>query len=1044
MNTPIGFRSLRLVALASAATIFCPQRAFSQQQDSQPLFPEMHWRMIGPFRGGRVLPALGVPGKPNEYLFGAVGGGVWKTENAGRTWRPIFDAEPIASIGAIAIAPSDPQTIYVGSGEADMRSDISFGDGIYKSTDGGATWRNIGLRDSQQIGSILVDPHDAKIVLVAALGHAFGPNPERGVYRSTDGGATWKKVLGKNDDTGAIDLCSDPANPQVIYASLWQTRRPPWNVYAPTSGPGSGLYKSTDGGVTWNQITGHGFPSEGLGRIGIAIAPGNNGNRIYAVVDAHEGGIYRSDDAAQNWRRVSSDARVWQRGWYFGGITTDPRDPNVVYVADTALYRSTDGGEHFESFKGAPGGDDYHTLWIAPDDPARMILGSDQGAAISVDRGATWTSWFNQPTAQFYHVTTDNRFPYRVYGAQQDSGTAAVSSRSDYGQITCRDWSPIGADESGYIVVDRTNPDIVYGGGPFGVLFRFNWLTAQTFNISPIAIPFNGSKLRFTWTSPVVDSPQNPRVLYFGAQFVLRTADGGQSWQAISSDLTLKTPAPANAAPKPGEVGGVVYTIAPSPVRAGEIWAGTDNGLIQLTLDEGAHWSNVTPPDVESWSQISLIEASRYDAATAYAAIDRHQVDDLHPYIYRTHDDGKTWQKTVAGLPENAYVHAVREDPIRKGLLFAGTEIGVFVSFNDGATWRPLQNNLPVSSIRDLVIHGDDLVVATHGRSFWILDDIAPLREWNEDAVNQNAHLFTPAHAIRVRRSENHDSPLPPETPVGTNPPAGAIFDYFLKSPAADEEVTLEIRDHQGNVVRKYSSSDKAPEPATPPEFPKYWLPKFQPLSNAPGMHRFVWNLRYAPPAALHNEYSMAAIIGNGTVTEPQGPFALPGEYEVVLTSGGQAYKAALTIEMDPRVKISSEELAQQLDLEQKIDNALTKATDTAKSVATLREKLKALRTSLNAKPDAKPILDTVDDLDKRAQSVQGNSEAQWPATPGGLIGEDATLAALSIAVGSADSAPTATTSAAFAESTKHLNDLLTQWEQLQKDFAALHQKLSD
>jgi photosystem II stability/assembly factor-like uncharacterized protein len=1047
MKTPLRFRTLFLAAFASIAATFCPQPAFSQQQDSQSLFAEMQWRMIGPFRGGRVLPALGVPGKPNEYLFGAVGGGVWKTENAGRTWHPIFDAEPTASIGAIAIAPSDPQTIYVGTGEADMRSDISVGDGIYKSTDGGATWRNIGLRDSRQIGRILVDPHDPNIVLVAALGHAFGPNPERGAYRSTDGGATWTKVLGKNDDTGAIDLCADPANPQTIYASLWQVRRPPWNVYAPTSGPGSGLYKSADGGVTWNQITGNGFPSDGLGRIGIAIAPGNNGSeakRIYAFVDAREGGIYRSDDAGQNWRRVSSDARVWQRGWYFGGITVDPRDPNVVYVADTALYRSTDGGENFEAIKGAPGGDDYHTLWIAPDDPTRMILGSDQGAATSVDHGATWTSWFNQPTAQFYHVTTDSRFPYRVYGAQQDSGTAAVASRSDYGQITFRDWSPIGGEESGYIVVDRTNPDIVYGGGPFGVLRRFNWTTAQTFDISPAAIPFNGSKLRFTWTSPVVDSPQNPRVLYFGAQFVLRTEDAGQTWQAISPDLTLRNPASANTTPKEGEVGGVVYTIAPSPVNKGEIWAGTDNGLIQLTLDEGAHWSNVTPPGVEGWSQISLIEASRYNAATAYAAVDRHQVDDLHPYVYRTHNSGKTWEKIVTGLPENAYVHGVREDSVRKGLLFAGTEIGVFISFDDGSSWRPLQNNLPVSSVRDLVIHGDDLVIATHGRAFWILDDIAPLRAWNEEAVRQNARLFPPAHATRIRRSENHDSPLPPETPVGTNPPAGAIFDYFLKSPAAGAEVTLEIRDQQDNLVRKFSSSDKEPPAAEPPEFPKFWLPKFQPLSNASGMHRFVWDLRYAPPSALHTEYSMTAIIGSGTVTEPQGPLALPGEYEMVLTSGGQTYKAALTIEMDPRVKVPREELVNQLELEQKIDIALTKATDAAKSVATLRGQLKALHTSLSDKPDAKPLLDEVDALDKRAESIQGNPEAAYPATPGGFTGEDATLAALANAVGSADSTPTATASAAFAESTKHLNDLLSQYEQLLKDFASLHQKLSD
>jgi photosystem II stability/assembly factor-like uncharacterized protein len=1045
MNTSIRFRASFLVALASAAVIFCPQQAFSQQQDSQSLFPEMQWRMIGPFRGGRVLPALGVPGKPNEYLFGAVDGGVWKTENAGRTWHPIFDAEPTASIGAIAIAPSDPQTIYVGTGEADMRSDISVGDGVYKSTDGGVTWRNIGLRDSRQIGSILVDPHDPNIVLVAALGHAFGPNPERGVYRSTDGGVTWKKALGKDDDTGAIDLCSDPADPQTIYASLWQARRPPWNVYAPTNGPGSGLYKSTDGGVTWNQITGNGFPSEGLGRIGIAIAPGNSGSRIYAVVDAREGGIYRSDDAGQNWRRVSSDSRVWQRGWYFGGITTDPREPNIVYVADTALYRSTDGGENFEAIKGAPGGDDYHTLWIAPDDPSRMILGSDQGAAVSVDRGATWTSWFNQPTAQFYHVTTDNRFPYRIYGAQQDSGTAAVASRSDYGQITFRDWSPIGGEESGYIVIDRTNPDIVYGGGPFGVLRRFNWTTGQSFDISPAAIPFNGSKLRFTWTSPVIDSPQNPHVLYFGAQFVLRSEDAGQTWQAISPDLTLRNPAPAaNAGPKEGEVGGVVYTIAPSPVVAGEIWAGTDNGLIQLTLDAGAHWSNVTPPDVENWSQISLIEASRYSAATAYAAVDRHQLDDLHPYIFRTHNSGKTWEKIVTGLPENAYVHAVREDPVRKGLLFAGTEIGVFISFDDGSSWRPLQNNLPVSSVRDLVIHGDDLVIATHGRAFWILDDIAPLRGWNEDATKQIVHLFPPAHAIRIRRSENHDSPLPPETPVGTNPPAGAIFDYFLKSPAPGAEVTLEIRDQQDNLVCKFSSEDKASQPAEPPEFPKFWLPKFVALSNAPGMHRFVWDLRYTPPAALHTEYSMTAIIGVGTITEPQGPLALPGEYEVVLTSGGQIYKAALTIDLDPRVKIPREELVNQLELEQKLDIALTKATDAAKSIAILRDQLKALHAHLNEKPDAKSILDEVDALDKRAKPIQGNAEAHWPATPGGLLGEDATLASLAIAVGSADSTPTATVSAAFAESTKHLNDLLSQYDQLQKDFAALRQKLSN
>jgi photosystem II stability/assembly factor-like uncharacterized protein len=1040
------FKRLRFLLFFSIGIPLSPLvHATSAQQTATPSFPEMQWRMIGPFRGGRVIPVTGVPGKPNEYLFGAVGGGIWRTTNGGNTWEPIFDAEPIASIGAIAIAPSNPQIIYVGTGESDMRSDISYGDGVYKSTDGGATWRNIGLRDSQNVGRILIDPHDPNIVIIAALGHAFGPNAERGVYRSTDGGATWKKTLSKNDDTGAIDLCWDRANPTVVYAALWQTRRPPWSVYAPINGSGGGLYKSTDSGVTWTQITGHGFPSagpEGLGRIGIAIPPGQNGNRIYAVVDAHDGGIYRSDDAGQNWRRVSSDHRVWQRGWYFGGITADPRNPDVVYVMDTAMYRSTDGGEHFEAIKAAPGGDDYHSLWIAPDDPQRMILGSDQGVAVSVDRATTWSSWFNQPTAQFYHVTTDNRFPYRVYGAQQDSGTAAVSSRSDYSQITFRDWQPVGGEESGYIVPDRADPDIVYGGGPYGVVRRFSWTTGQSFDISPAAIRFNNEKLRFTWTSPLVDSPQNPQVLYFGAQFVLRSSDKGQSWQAISPDLTVKN-ADASGAAKKEEARGVVYTIAGSPSRAGEIWAGTDNGIIQLTLDDGAHWSNVTPPDIAEWSQISLIEASPHDAATAYAAVDRHQVDDFNPYIYRTRDSGKTWQKIAAGLPPSGYVHAVREDPERRGLLFAGTELGLFVSFDDGDRWQPLQNNLPVSSIRDLVIHGDDLVVATHGRSFWILDDIAPLREWAQTIAAQDVHLFRPARAIRIRRSENRDTPLPLETPAGQNPPSGAIFDFFLKSPAAIE-VTLEIHDQQGNLVRRYSSEDKVPEASDAPEIQKYWLPKFMPLPKSVGMHRFVWDLRYAPPAAMRHEYDMTAIIGSGTVVMPQGPLALPGEYEVALKIDGQTYESTVTVEMDPRVKIPREDLAKQFELEQKIDTALTNATDTAPAIAKVREQLKTLRTSLSAKPDAKALLQTVNELDQRAEKIQGNPQAEWPQTPGGLIGVDGSLGTLAVAAGSADSAPTATSLAAFEENTKQLNDLLTQWQSLQKDLAQLNQKVRD
>jgi photosystem II stability/assembly factor-like uncharacterized protein len=1054
MKTKI-FRRFPVVAVFSCVLAFSfatARRALSQESSAVP-FPEMQWRMIGPFRGGRVVSVTGVPGKPNEYLFGSVDGGVWKTTNGGVTWFPIFDSQPIASIGAVAVAASDPQTIYVGTGESDMRSDISYGDGMYKSTDGGGTWRNIGLRDSQNIGRILIDPHDPNIVLVAALGHAFGPNAERGVYRSTDGGASWAKVLTKDNDTGAIDLAWDPENTSIVYAAMWQTRRPPFSSYAPINGPGGGLYKSTDSGKTWAQITDHGFPSEGLGRIGIAIPRGQKGKRVYTLVDAKEGGVYRSDDAGENWRRVSSDHRVWQRGWYFGGITTDPANPNIVYISNTAMYRSTDAGEHFEPIKASPGGDDYHSLWIAPDDPQRMILGCDQGAAISVDGAISWSSWFNQPTAQFYHVTTDNRFPYRVYGSQQDSGTAAVRSRSDYGEITFRDWSPSGGEESGYIVVDSTDPNIVYGGGPFGALRRFNWATRQSFDISPSAIRFHDEKLRFTWTSPLVSSPKDAHVLYFGAQFVLRSNDQGQSWQAISPDLTLRNPSPSAETAREGgskndansskEARGVVYTIAPSPVRAGEIWAGTDNGLIQLTVDDGEHWSEVTPPEVADWSMVSLIEASSHEADTAYAAVDRHQVDDFHPYIYRTNDAGKTWQKIVAGLPEDAYVHAVREDRIRKGLLFAGTESGVFVSFDDGTHWQPLQNNLPVTSVRDLAIHGEDLVIATHGRSFWILDDIAPLREWNDRIPGEEAHLFKPPHAIRIRRSENRDTPMPKETPAGSNPPAGAILDYFLKSSAA-QEVILEVHDQQGNLIRRFSSEDKAHELDEPLEIQKDWLPKFEPLSKSSGMHRFVWDLRYSPPAAQHSEYSMAAIIGAGTVVEPQGPLVLPGNYDISLKVGVQTYRTALTVDMDPRITVAHDNLTKQLALEQKIDAALTKATDSAQAVASVREKLESLKATLNSKAGANQFIATIDQFDQRAKAIHGNDEAQWPAEPGGLLEVDRNLATLAVSVGSADSAPTATSETGFEQNTKTLNELLEKWESLQKDIADLNKQLRD
>jgi photosystem II stability/assembly factor-like uncharacterized protein len=1041
MNSPIRLRRLILVSTATILGLMSTRQVLSQQA-SQARFSEMRWRLIGPFRGGRALAVTGVPGKQNEYYFGAVGGGVWKTVNAGQTWEPIFDSQPIASIGAIAVAPSQPQTIYVGSGEADMRSDISFGDGMYKSTDGGATWRNIGLRDSQQIGRILVHPRNPSLLLVAALGHAFGPNAERGVFRSADGGATWKKVLGKNDDTGAVDLCFDPANPQIVYASLWQTRRPPWSVYAATSGPGSGLYKSLDGGITWHQIIGHGFPVEKVGRIGIAVAPGGNGKRVFALVDASAGGLYRSDDAGGTWRRVSSDHRVWMRGWYFGGITADPRDPNTVYIANTSLYRSSDGGEHFEAIKGAPGGDDYHSLWIAPDDPQRMILGSDQGVVISVDRAKSWSSWYNQPTAQFYHVITDNRFPYMVYGSQQDSGTAGVFSRSDYGQITFRDWTPVGGEESGYIALSPADPNLVYGGGPFGTIFRFDLNTGQSINVAPETQVFAGNRLRFTWTSPLVVSPQNPAVLYFGAQYVLRTDDRGQHWQTISPDLTLAS-RPASAAESQEEHKGVVYTIAPSPIHAGQIWAGTDNGFIRLSSDEGKTWDDVTPAGLPEWSMISLIEPSHFDAASAYAAVDRHQVDDFHPYVYRTHDSGKTWRNVVAGLPENAYVHVVREDLERRGLLYAGTELGVFFSFDDGEHWQPLQQNLPPSSIRDIALHGDDLIVATHGRSFWILDNVEPLREWAEHVNMQDAYLYHPAHALRIRNSENHDSPLPIETPVGENPPAGAIIDYNLKAAVAGELV-LEIHDKDGELVRRISSADKPLAVTEPQEFPDYWLHPPKMLLNTPGFHRYAWDLHYPQPPALHYEYSSAAPIPTGTFSVPQGPFVLPGEYEVRLITGEATLTQKLIVEQDPRVHLSHDDLAKQFALQQQIDASLGNNTKAYREIEYLRAQLNDLSARVIGNSGAKEILSVADALDKSADKIAGR-EAEYPLSPTGLTELDRSLASLAVAVGAADSVPTAQSSAAFEAAQKRLTELLTSWETLKKDdLPALNSQLQE
>jgi photosystem II stability/assembly factor-like uncharacterized protein len=891
------------------------------------LYSGLRWRSIGPFRGGRVNAVAGVPGQPTFY-FGSVGGGVWKSTNAGRTWAPIFDSQPIASIGAIGIAPSNPDVIYVGTGEADMRSQISYGNGMYKSTDAGKTWAHLGLDGTRQIGRVMVDPKNPDIVFVAALGHVYAANPDRGVFRSRDGGRTWQKVLFKNDNVGAIDLAIDPVNSNVVYASLWNTRRPPWSIYAPSYGPGSGLFKSIDGGTTWQPLT-NGLPTAGLGRIGIAIAP-TDAKRVYAIVDAREGGLFRSDDAGATWTTITGDNRIWGRGWYFGKVTVDPKNAAVVYVMNTAMYRSSDAGKTWTAIKGAPGGDDYHQLWIDPGDPKRMIVASDQGAVVSVDGATTWSSWYNQSIAQLYHVAPDARFPYWVTGAQQDSGAIGTPTRTSRASITWRDWAALCAGgESGYTAPDPLHPEILFGG----TVTRCNVVTGETTNVSPErGMP---EPARHTWTLPLVFSQADPRALYFSNQFLFKTTNGGESWTTISPDLTREDPGvppnldEATAADAPqGKRRGVIYTIAPSPVRVQTIWVGTDDGYIHVTADDGRTWKNVTPPALTAWSKVVMIDASHFDVNTAYASVDRHRLADNEPYIYRTRDGGSTWQAITNGLPPGVYMQTVKEDPQRRGLLLAGTELGVFVSFNDGDEWQSLQLNLPAVSVRDVAVKDDDLIVATHGRGFWVLDAMTALRQITDEVAQARAYLFRPADATAMPPPSENGTPIPRDEAYADNPPYGAIIDYYLGSPASGP-VTIEILDPAGETIRRYSSDDTLPvvNPDTL-SIPVSWAATPQRLSAAAGMHRWAWDLRPAPSGGGQGRQGGAGAGAPGAAGAPAagagggraaaagpgggggggfgrggGSLALPATYTVKLSVDGKSYTQPLTVKRDPRAR---------------------------------------------------------------------------------------------------------------------------------------------
>ncbi|MGA7887132.1 MAG: hypothetical protein WCA44_15435 [Acidobacteriaceae bacterium] len=965
------------------------------------LFNGLRWRLVGPFRAGRVVAVSGVPGGGATFYFGGVDGGVWETTDAGTVWKPIFDHEPVASIGAIAVAPSDPNVIYVGTGESDIRSDLASGDGMYRSDDGGSTWQHIGLEDSLQISRILVDPNNAQTVYVGVLGHPYGPSAERGVYKSTDGGAHWTHVLDKGPDVGVADIAMAAGKPQILFAATWNAHRPPWSTYPPLEGPGNGLYRSTDGGDHWAQISGHGLPAAGWTRTGVAV--GADGQRVYVTINCGtdeesgggpavagcQSGLYRSDDGGDNWQMVNGDSRLTSRAWYFMQLAIDPTNPDILYIPNVALYRTEDGGKTIQIVRGAPGGDDYHQIWVDPKDPSHLVLGVDQGTSVSLDDGKTWTTWYNQPTAQLYHVITDHKFPYDIFGAQQDSGAIALHSRSDHGHLDARDWFLPGGSESGYIAIDPKDENIVYYTGTYGGVDRHDLRTSFSQDIAPwplggFGTPANQRKYRDPWTPVLVFSAADKTSLYLGTQCVMKTTDGGLHWQQISPDLTGAVPGTSDAGEATPDNSvqrgyGVVYTIAPSPLRADEIWAGSDTGLIHLTLDGGKTWRNVTPPAVTGmgpWSKISLIEASYFDPATAYAAVDRHRMGDRKPYIFITHDYGKTWTLSVQGIAEPDFLRAVRQDPEQKNLLFAGTEFGIYVSFDEGSHWQPLQMNLPVTSVRDMNINGSDLIVATHGRSFWALDDIAPLRQ-AAAAPRSAPFLYAPPTAVRVDNDGFLGTPLPPEEPQAENPPNGAILDYYLGQNAS--QVTLQVLDAEGHVIRHYSSEQKPPVRRALMPIAERWFPSPQVLETAPGEHRFVWDLYSGSSGGM----------GGGGFGAPSGPRVPPGTYTVRLTVDGTSLERPLRVMMDPRCSATTAELAQQYTLENSI---YAQALASRKAMAELQS-VESQLTKLDADAPGTPA-----DL---AAAVR-KAEAQIAAIRNGNGEADPGLAAASSGLGAA------------------------------------------
>ena len=1022
----------------------------SAQTGTASITQDLHWRLVGPFRGGRTRAITGVPGEPHTFLAGAVNGGVWKSDDDGRTWTPIFDSQPTQSIGAIAVAPSNPKIIYVASGEGLHRPDLSVGNGVYRSVDAGQTWVHLSLDDAQQIPSMAVDPHDANRVYAAVLGHPYGPSAQRGVYRSVDGGATWSKVLDRGENIGSSFIRIDPFDSNTLYAGFWHARSGPWEDKTMYNGPNGGLFKSTDGGDHWRALK-DGLP-EGLSQLDVAIAPSARG-RLYATVatssnpQAQGGaaatvGIYRSDDAGEHWRSATGDARPALR---IGGgdlpiITVDPGNADILYSASIVVMKSIDGGAHWISFKGAPGGDDYQQMWISPEDPQHIGLAGDQGVVITVNGGKTWSTWYNQPTAQLYHVAVTPTFPYRLCAGQQESGSVCISSRGNDGEITFRDWHPVGVIEYGYVAPDPLDPDIIYGAGR-NVVTKAHLSTGQVQNITPIPVP--STETRTDRTEPILFSPQDPHRLYYAANRLYATSDAGASWQPISDDLARpSTGAPASVgdmhADKADTQRGVIYSLGASPLMKGLLWAGTDDGLIWVTPDEGKAWKNVTPPELTPWSKVTQIEASHFDSKVAYASVSRFRLDDMRPYLYRTRDGGQSWQSITAGLSVDAPVNAVREDPARRGLLFAATEKAVWVSFDDGERWQSLQLNLPHTSMRDLAIHDQDLIVATHGRSFWILDDLGPLREFAGHVSHPDVVLLKPSAAVRVRRSTGTDTPIPPDEPTGRNPPDGAVIDYYLPQ-AAKGTVAIEILDSSGMVVRRAASTDPAgfsEQERARELIPAYWIRQPKPIGTAAGMHRFIWDLHHTTPRAAKRSFPISAVPAD-TPQEPSGPLAIPGTYRVRLRIGSRQWEQPLDIRPDPRVGIGQPDYVAQLALEQGLGGALDASTEKLLQAKSLRKQLKLLGTS-----HQETIAAQVTALDQQLQKLL-ESPAQDSGARRGLERVNGDMAGLYEQVVNADAAPTQAQQSAAMSLIKDWQTIAASSAKIWQDLASLNQALA-